>query len=89
LIFFRDKQSNSILDIPLLTEAQGLIESPPPSNRRKALGDHLPFHLMDTFCKSSAFVHDSLLPTCLLSSTNSIFNEQSSRNFVSGEDWFV
>jgi len=86
LIYFRDNQSNSIFDIPLLTEVQRLIESPPPFNRRKALGNHLPFHLMDTFCKSSAFVHDSLLPTCLLSSTNSIFNDQSSRNFVPGED---
>ncbi|UJR10517.1 hypothetical protein I4U23_014720 [Adineta vaga] len=90
LIYLRDKQSNSIVDIPLLTEAQRLLDSSPPPNRRKALGNHLPFHLMDTFCKSSAFVHDSLLPTCLLSSKNSdiqtLFPDQLSRNFVSGED---
>ncbi|CAF3612553.1 unnamed protein product [Rotaria sordida] len=90
LTYFRDKQSNSILDIPLLTEAQHLIETSPPPTRRKAFGNHLSFYLMDTFCKSSAFVHDSLLPTCLLSSTNSniqtLFNDQTSRNFVSGED---
>ncbi|CAF1315866.1 unnamed protein product [Adineta ricciae] len=93
LIYLRNKQSSSILNIPLLTEAQRLLESPSPSNRRKALGNHLPFHLMDTFCKSPAFVHDSLLPTCLLSSTKSsiqaLFPDQSSRNFVSGEDWYV
>ncbi|CAF4676793.1 unnamed protein product, partial [Rotaria sp. Silwood2] len=90
LIYFRDKQPNSILDIPLLTEAQHLIETSPPPSRRKAFGNHLSFYLMDTFCKSSAFVHDSLLPTYLLSSTNSniqtLFNDQISRNFVPGED---
>ncbi|CAF1129056.1 unnamed protein product [Adineta steineri] len=90
LIYFRNKHSNSILNIPLLTEAQRLLESPAPSSRRKAFGNHLPFYLMDTFCKNSAFVHDSLLPTCLLSPTNSnmttLFNNQTSRNFVSGED---
>ena len=104
MIYFRDKQNHSILNVPILIEAQRLIESPPPIGRRKALGlfifsslksssarlgNHLPFHLMDTFCKSPAFVHDSLLPTCLLSSNNSIFNDQPSRNFVSGEDWLV
>ncbi|CAM4931852.1 unnamed protein product [Rotaria socialis] len=93
LIFFRDKQSNSILNIPLLTEAQHLIETSAPPTRRKAFGNHLSFYLMDRFCKSSAFVHDSLLPTCLLSSTNSniptLLNEQTSRNFVSGEDCLI
>ncbi|CAF1167727.1 unnamed protein product [Adineta steineri] len=93
LIYFRNNHSNSILNIPLLTEAQRLLESPAPSSRRKAFGNHLPFYLMDTFCKNSAFVHDSLLPTCLLSPTNSnmttLFNNQTSRNFVSGEDWFA
>ncbi|CAF0828197.1 unnamed protein product [Rotaria sp. Silwood1] len=90
LIYFRDKQSNSILDIPLLTEAQHLLETAPPPSRRKAFGNHLSFYLMDTFCKSSAFVHDSLLPTCFLSSSNSniqtFLNDKTSRNFVSGED---
>ena len=52
-------------------------------------GNHLPFHLMDTFCKSPAFLHETLLPTCLLASTktnlSSLFPEQT-QNFVSDED---
>lgn len=83
LICHRDRNVNSIVNIPLLTEAQRLLESPQTGYRRKALGNHLPFHLMDTFCKSSAFLHESLLPTCLLSSSKS---SSSCRSFVSGED---
>jgi len=75
------QKSQSILNINNIDSALRLVNHTSNSHNRKSVGNNLPFHLMDTFCTNSTFVHDCLLPTQLLS-----FKQNDIMPFNYGED---